>query len=196
MSQPATGAGQEPPADTTTTQSNAISAQPAAIKSAETSTTDTPKFAERPPGVNAAPATTAPATATTSAQPQSTDAEGPSDAYTMAAPFSLTGDDPAKKYDVQVGGVSLTSVILYVRELFGWSDTRISGEITVENAPPPGAGKDAKDANKDAKSPPAKKFANAIAFWITGIIESNGLRRMVCARCWSAASGSPSQILR
>jgi tetratricopeptide (TPR) repeat protein len=89
------------------------------------------------------------------AQPQSADSEGPSDAYAMDAPLSLTCDDPVKKYDVSVGGVSLTSVILYVRELFGWSDTRISGEITVENAPAPGAGKDAKEAN----SPPAKKFA-------------------------------------
>lgn len=62
-------ATQAKPADATTTQSSAISAQPAAIKSAETSTADTPKFVERPPGVNTVPATTAPS-ATTSAQPQ------------------------------------------------------------------------------------------------------------------------------
>ena len=37
----------------------------------------------------------------------------------MDLEFSLTCDDPGKKYDVQVGGVSLTTVILYVRELFG-----------------------------------------------------------------------------
>ena len=53
----------------TTTQNSATSAQPAAIKSAETSATDTPKFVERPPGVTTVPATTAPS-ATTSAQPQ------------------------------------------------------------------------------------------------------------------------------
>lgn len=61
----------------TTTQNSATSAQPAAIKSAETSATDTPKFVERPPGVTTVPATTAPATATTSAQPQPTDAARP-----------------------------------------------------------------------------------------------------------------------
>src|SRR5262249_13382754 len=101
------------------------------------------------------------------AQPQSTDSEGPSDAYAMDAPFSLTCDDPAKKYDVAVGGVSLTSVILYVRELLGLSDTRISGEITVENASAPGTGKDA----KDAKAPPAKKFAMRLRITGKGHVE-------------------------
>ena len=76
------------------------------------------------------------------ARPDSTDAEGPSEAYAMDLEFSLTCDDPGKKYDVQVGGVSLTTVILYVRELFGLADSRISGEITVEHAAA-GAGKDA-----------------------------------------------------
>jgi tetratricopeptide (TPR) repeat protein len=98
------------------------------------------------------------------AQPQSTDSEGPSDAYTMDAPFSLTCDDPAKKYDVQVGGVSLTTVILYVRELFGLADTRISGEITVENAPAPGAGKEPK--------PPAKKFVMRLRVTGKGHVEN------------------------
>ena len=49
---------------------------------------------------------------------------------------TLTSDDLSKKYDISVGGVSLTPVILYLRELAGLSDTRISGEITVEQAPP------------------------------------------------------------
>jgi tetratricopeptide (TPR) repeat protein len=101
------------------------------------------------------------------AQPQSTDAEGPGEAYAMDAPFSLTSDDPAKKYDVQVGGVSLTNVILYVRELFGLGDTRISGEITVENPPANGAGNDP----KDAKSPPAKKFVMRLRITGKGHVE-------------------------
>jgi hypothetical protein len=73
-------ATQARPADTTTSQTNATST---AIKSAETSTTDAPKFVERPPGVNAAPATAAPAT--TSAQPQPTDAGKPAAAHTAKA---------------------------------------------------------------------------------------------------------------
>ena len=68
---------QAKPADTATTEINANAAQPAAIKSAATSSTDTPKFAERPPGVTAAPPTTVPATATTSAEPQPTDTGKP-----------------------------------------------------------------------------------------------------------------------
>ena len=69
-------------------------------------------------------------------------------ALLLQADDSLTRDNPGKKYDVQVGGVSLTTLILYVRELFGLVDSRISGEITVEHAAA-GAGKDAG----------AKKFA-------------------------------------
>ena len=70
--------------------------------------------------------------------------------WTLAA-FTLTSDDPSKKYDVSVGGVSLTTVILHLRELFGVSDTRISGEITADHPPAVGVG------GKDEKSPP-KKF--------------------------------------
>jgi len=73
---------QAKPADTTTSQTNAAST---AIKSAETSTTDTPKFVERPPGVNSAPAAAAPAPTTTSAQPQPTDAAKPVTAHTAKA---------------------------------------------------------------------------------------------------------------
>jgi tetratricopeptide (TPR) repeat protein len=100
---------------------------------------------------------------TEAAQPQSTDSEGPSDAYVMDSPFSLTCDDPVKKYDVQVGGVSLTSVILYVREIFGLADTRISGEITVENAPAPGTGKEVKST--------AKKFVMRLRITGKGHVE-------------------------
>src|SRR5262249_12189226 len=50
--------------------------------------------------------------------------------------FTLTSDNLSKKYDISVGGVSLTPVILYLRERAGLSDTRISGEITVEQPPP------------------------------------------------------------
>jgi hypothetical protein len=78
-------ATQAKPADANATQSSAISAQPTAIKSAETATTDTPKFVERPPGVNAVPATTAPASATTSAQPQQTDAAKPAASHAAKA---------------------------------------------------------------------------------------------------------------
>jgi hypothetical protein len=63
---------QAKPADAATTEINANAAQPAAIKSAATAATDTPKFAERPPGVTAAPPPTAPATATTEPQPTAT----------------------------------------------------------------------------------------------------------------------------
>jgi flagellar hook-length control protein FliK len=65
------------PADTTA-QSNANAAQPIAIKSAETSATDTPKYVERPPGVTAAPATT-------STQPQSTDTVQPAASHAAKA---------------------------------------------------------------------------------------------------------------
>ncbi len=86
-----------------------------------------------------------------SLQPDSADYEGPGHAYSLDAAFTLTSDDPSKKYDVSVGGVSLTTVILHLRELFGLSDTKISGEITLDHSPAVGVG------GKDEKSPP-KKF--------------------------------------
>ena len=94
------------------------------------------------------------------ARPNSTDSEGPSDAYPMDEEFSLTSDDPGKKYDVQVGGVSLTTVILYVRELFGLADSRISGEITIEHAAA-GVGKEVG----------AKKFAMRLRITNKGHVE-------------------------
>ena len=69
-----TAAGQIKPADTSTSQGSAAPAQPPAIKSAETTTTETPKYVERPAGVNASPPA---ATTTTSAQPQQADAARP-----------------------------------------------------------------------------------------------------------------------
>jgi hypothetical protein len=92
------------------------------------------------------------------------DSEAPDQAYS-GSPFSLTCDDPAKKYDVSVGGVSLTTVILYVREVLGLADTRISGEITVEHAAA-GAGA----AGKDEKAA-AKKFAMRLRITNKGHVE-------------------------
>src|SRR5262245_43743052 len=69
--------------------------------------------------------------------------------WDSASDFTLMSDNPSKRYDVSVGGVSLTTVILHLRELFGRSDIRVSGEITVA---PPFA------ASLGDKSPP-KKFS-------------------------------------
>ena len=87
-------------------------------------------------------------------EPESADYESPGRAHfsDSASAFTLTSDDPSKKYDVSVGGVSLTTLILHLRDLFGVCDTRISGEITVERPLVAGA------AGKDDKSP-AKKFS-------------------------------------
>jgi len=86
-------------------------------------------------------------------EPESADYESPGRGHSWdsTSAFTLTSDEPLKKYDVSVGGVSLTTVILHLRELFGVSDTRISGEITVEHSPAVGL------SSKDEKSPP-KKF--------------------------------------
>ena len=71
-------------------------------------------------------------------QPESADYESPGRGHSWDSEpaRTLTSDDLSKKYDISVGGVSLTPVILYLRELAGLSDTRISGEITVEQPPP------------------------------------------------------------
>jgi hypothetical protein len=67
-------------------------------------------------------------------EPESADYQSPGRGHSWdsASDFALTSDNPSKKYDVSVGGVSLTTVILHLRELFGRSDIRVSGEITVE----------------------------------------------------------------
>jgi tetratricopeptide (TPR) repeat protein len=96
-------------------------------------------------------------------QSDSSDSEGPDQGYLTDSAFSLTGDDPAKKYDVSVGGVSLTTVVLYVRELLRLADTRISGEITVDNSSASGAGKDGK--------PGAKKFSMRLRITGKGHVE-------------------------
>src|SRR5215471_18164605 len=87
-------------------------------------------------------------------EPESADYESPGRGHSWdsASAFTLTSDEPLKKYDVSVGGLSLTTVILQLRELFGVSDTRISGEITAEHPSATGVG------GKDEKSPP-KKFS-------------------------------------
>jgi tetratricopeptide (TPR) repeat protein len=87
-------------------------------------------------------------------EPESADYESPGRGHSWgsASAFTLTSDEPLKKYDVSVGGLSLTTVILQLRELFGVSDTRISGEITAEHPSAVGVG------GKDEKSPP-KKFS-------------------------------------
>jgi tetratricopeptide (TPR) repeat protein len=87
-------------------------------------------------------------------EPESADYQSPGRGHSWdsASDFTLTSDNPSKKYDVSVGGVSLTTVILHLRELFGRSDIRVSGEITVE---PPFA---VSLGRKEDKSPP-KKFS-------------------------------------
>jgi tetratricopeptide (TPR) repeat protein len=87
-------------------------------------------------------------------EPESADYQSPGRGHSWdsASDFTLTSDNPSKRYDVSVGGVSLTTVILHLRELFGRSDIRVSGEITVE---PPFA---VSLGGKDDKSPP-KKFS-------------------------------------
>jgi hypothetical protein len=69
------------PADINTAQTSATPAQPTAIKSAETLTTETPKFVEPPPGVM----TTAPTAATTPAPPQQSDSAKPAALHTAKA---------------------------------------------------------------------------------------------------------------
>src|SRR5438105_3472380 len=87
-------------------------------------------------------------------EPESADYESPGRGHSWdsASAFTLTSDEPLKKYDVSVGGLSLTTVILQLRELFGVSDIRISGEITAERSLAAGIG------GKDERSPP-KKFS-------------------------------------
>ena len=87
-------------------------------------------------------------------EPESADYESPGRGHSWgsASAFTLASDEPLKKYDVSVGGLSLTTVILQLRELFGVSDTRISGEITAEHPSAASVG------GKDEKSPP-KKFS-------------------------------------
>ncbi len=100
-------------------------------------------------------------------KPDSADYESPGRTDSPDSSFTLTRDDPSKKYDVSVGGVSLTTIILYVRELFGQSDTRISGEITVAHPPAVGAG------GKDEKAAP-KKFSIRLRISDKGHVQQEG----------------------
>src|SRR6516164_6812312 len=87
-------------------------------------------------------------------EPESADYQSPGRGHSWdsASAFTLTSDEPLKKYDVSLGGLSLTTVILQLRELFGMADTRISGEVTAERPLAAGVG------GKDEKLPP-KKFS-------------------------------------
>jgi tetratricopeptide (TPR) repeat protein len=62
--------------------------------------------------------------------------------------FALSSNDMSRKYDVSVGGVSLNTIILYIRDLFGWSDTKISGDIILDDRSAPVSGKEEKPAPK------------------------------------------------
>src|SRR5262249_29143583 len=65
----------------------------------------------------------------------------------LESSFALSTDDELTKYNVSAGGLSLPTMVFYVRELFGRGDTRISGEIIAEQPPVTGvAGKDEKPA--------------------------------------------------
>jgi hypothetical protein len=66
--------------DINTAQTSATPAQPTAIYSAETVTTETPKFVEPPPGVTM----TAPTAATMPAQPQQSDSAKPAALHTAS----------------------------------------------------------------------------------------------------------------
>jgi tetratricopeptide (TPR) repeat protein len=70
----------------------------------------------------------------------------------LESSFSLSSNDESKKYDVSVGGVSLNTVVLYIREILGRSDTKISGDITV-------VARSATDAAGKNEGPAAKKFS-------------------------------------
>jgi tetratricopeptide (TPR) repeat protein len=98
------------------------------------------------------------------ARPDSTDSEGAGQAYAVDSEFNLTRDDPSKKYDVSVGVVSLATVTLHLRELLGLTDTRISGEITVEHPVAAGAG-------GNGEKPAGKKFAMRLRITDKGKVE-------------------------
>jgi tetratricopeptide (TPR) repeat protein len=102
-------------------------------------------------------------------RPDSADFEGPGQAHSASAldAVVLAGDDSPAKYDVSVGGVSLTTMILYVRELFGLSDTKISGEIIAEKPPMTGV------VGKDEK-PAATKYSIRLRVSDKGVVQHAG----------------------
>ena len=102
---------------------------------------------------------------------ESADSESPGRANldpSFHSSFALSSDDASTKYDVSLGGVSLTTIIFYVREFFNRSDTKISGEITREDPPiiVTGGGKDEK--------PIPTKFSIRLRINKKGIVQHEG----------------------
>jgi tetratricopeptide (TPR) repeat protein len=101
-------------------------------------------------------------------RPDSADFDGPGQHSSGALEVvALSGDDSAPKYDVSVGGVSLNTLIFYVRDLLGMSDTKISGEIVAEK-PPTGSA-----AGKDNTSA-ATKYSIRLRVSDKGLVQPEG----------------------
>ncbi len=100
-------------------------------------------------------------------RPDSADFEGPGQTHAASAleAVVLSGDDLSAKYDVSVGGISLNTMIFYVRELFGLTDTKISGEIIAE--------KPAATVGKDEK-PAATKYSIRLRVSDKGLVQHEG----------------------
>lgn len=100
-------------------------------------------------------------------RPDSADFEGPGQTHAASAleAVVLSGDDSSAKYDVSVGGISLNTMIFYVRELFGLTDTKISGEIIAE--------KPAATVGKDEK-PAATKYSIRLRVSDKGLVQHEG----------------------
>ena len=100
-------------------------------------------------------------------RPDSADFEGPGRTHAASAleAVVLSGDNSSAKYDVSVGGISLNTMIFYVRELFGLTDTKISGEIIAE--------KPAATVGKDEK-PAATKYSIRLRVSDKGLVQHEG----------------------
>ena len=100
-------------------------------------------------------------------RPDSADFEGPGQTHAASAleAVVLSGDDSSAKYDVSVGGISLDTMIFYVRELFGLTDPKISGEIIAE--------KPAATVGKDEK-PAATKYSIRLRVSDKGLVQHEG----------------------
>ena len=100
-------------------------------------------------------------------RPDSADFEGPGQTHAASAleAVVLSGDNSSAKYDVSVGGISLNTMIFYVRELFGLTDTKISGEIIAE--------KPAATVGKDEK-PAATKYSIRLRVSDKGLVQHEG----------------------
>jgi hypothetical protein len=94
-------------------------------------------------------------------------AQGPSAFHSGRLPdTAVSFDDESMKYDISVGGVSLTTMIFYLRELFGRTDTKISGEVTIE--------KPAAHAASNATVPAPTRFALRLRITGRGIVQQEG----------------------